>query len=44
PSYFIDSDNAAVQTFAEGVVGALRLYLDFINLFIMLMHLMGQQR
>jgi len=28
----------------KAIMGALRLYLDFINLFIMLMHLMGQQR
>ena len=28
----------------KSIMGALRLYLDFINLFIMLMQLMGQRR
>ena len=28
----------------KAIMGALRLYLDFINLFIMLMHLLGQNR
>ena len=37
------SDGAIVAE-KKAIMGALRLYLDFINLFIMLMHLMGQQR
>jgi FtsH-binding integral membrane protein len=28
----------------KAVMGALKLYLDFINLFIMLLHLFGQRR
>jgi FtsH-binding integral membrane protein len=28
----------------KAIMGALRLYLDFINLFIMLLHLFGQRR
>ena len=36
--------DGAVITEKKAIMGALRLYLDFINLFIMLMHLMGQQR
>ena len=36
--------DGAVVAEKKAIMGALRLYLDFINLFIMLMHLMGQQR
>jgi len=36
-------DSSEVQT-VKSVNGALRLYLDFINLFIMLMQLMGDRR
>ena len=34
----------AVVVEKKAIMGALRLYLDFINLFIMLMHLLGQNR
>ena len=41
-SYYA-SDSHAVQS-KKAIMGALRLYLDFINLFIMMLHLFGQQR
>ena len=37
------SDSASV-TSKKAIMGALRLYLDFINLFIMMMHLFGARR
>ena len=40
---YYEGDGAAIAE-KKAIMGALRLYLDFINLFIMLMHLMGQQR
>ena len=36
--------DTAVIAEKKAIMGALRLYLDFINLFIMLMHLLGQNR
>ena len=36
--------DGAVVVEKKAIMGALRLYLDFINLFIMLMHLLGQNR
>ena len=36
--------DGAVVSEKKAIMGALRLYLDFINLFIMLMHLLGQNR
>jgi len=40
---YYEGDGAVIAE-KKAIMGALRLYLDFINLFIMLMHLMGQQR
>ena len=40
---YYEGDGAVIVE-KKAIMGALRLYLDFINLFIMLMHLMGQQR
>ncbi len=40
---YLVSDSEAVQG-KKAIMGAVRLYLDFINLFIMLMHLLGQRR
>ena len=40
---YAESDGQAVMT-KKAVMGALSLYLDFINLFIMLLHLFGGQR
>ncbi len=36
--------DTAVVAGKKAIMGALRLYLDFINLFIMLMQLMGNRR
>jgi FtsH-binding integral membrane protein len=33
-----------VVTSKKAIMGALKLYLDFINLFIMMMHLFGARR
>ncbi len=41
-SYYVGADGAAAGKMA--VIGALHLYLDFINLFFMLMRLMGNRR
>jgi FtsH-binding integral membrane protein len=40
---YLQSDSTAVAG-KKAIMGALRLYLDFINLFIMLMQLMGNRR
>ena len=40
---YIESDGAAVMT-KKAIMGALNLYLDFINLFIMLLRLFGSMR
>lgn len=40
---YYEGDGAVIAE-KKAIMGALRLYLDFINLFIMLMHLMGQHR
>ncbi len=40
---YLVSDSEAVRG-KKAIMGAVRLYLDFINLFIMLMHLLGQRR
>ena len=37
------SDTAEISG-KKAIMGALRLYLDFINLFIMLLHIFGQRR
>jgi FtsH-binding integral membrane protein len=42
-SMYYEGDGADVMT-KKTIMGALRLYLDFINLFIMLLQLFGQQR
>ncbi len=41
-SMYLESDSGEVYT-KKAVLGALKLYLDFINLFIMLLHLFGQR-
>src|SRR5689334_13136824 len=41
-SYYAQADGTAASKLA--IMGALRLYLDFINLFIMLMRLLGDRR
>ena len=40
---YLVSDSEAVQG-KKAIMGAVRLYLDFINLFIMLLHLLGSRR
>jgi FtsH-binding integral membrane protein len=40
---YVESDGTAVAG-KKAIMGALRLYLDFINLFLMLMQLMGNRR
>jgi FtsH-binding integral membrane protein len=40
---YVESDSPEVAG-KKSIMGALRLYLDFINLFIMLMHLLGSRR
>jgi hypothetical protein len=40
---YYEGDGADVMT-KKTIMGALRLYLDFINLFVMLLHLFGQSR
>lgn len=40
---YVSSDGTATMG-KKKVMGALRLYLDFINLFVMLLHLFGQER
>jgi FtsH-binding integral membrane protein len=40
---YLESDSPEVAG-KKSIMGALRLYLDFINLFIMLMHLLGSRR
>jgi hypothetical protein len=40
---YLESDGAEVAT-KKAIMGAVTLYLDFINLFIMLLHLFGQRR
>ncbi len=42
-SIYLESDTDEVQS-KKAIMGALRLYLDFINLFIMLLHLFGARR
>ncbi len=39
---YVESDSTAVAS-KKSIMGALRLYLDFINLFIMLLHLFGRR-
>jgi len=39
---YVEADGAAVMT-KKAIMGALSLYLDFINLFIMLLHLFGNR-
>ncbi len=41
-SMYVQSDGTAVVT-KKAIMGALRLYLDFINLFLMLLHLFGNR-
>ncbi len=41
-SYYAQMDSTAASKMS--IMGALRLYLDFINLFIMLMRLLGDRR
>ncbi len=41
-SMYVESDGAAVVT-KKAIMGALRLYLDFINLFLMLLRLFGNR-
>jgi FtsH-binding integral membrane protein len=40
---YIESDSGEIAS-KKAVMGALRLYLDFINLFLLLLRFMGQQR
>ena len=40
---YYEGDTAVIAE-KKAIMGALRRYLDFINLFIMLMHLLGQNR
>jgi hypothetical protein len=40
---YLESDTAEIHT-KKAVLGALRLYLDFLNLFLMLLHLLGVAR
>lgn len=40
---YLESDGSEVMA-KKAIMGAVRLYLDFINLFIMLLHLFGQRR
>jgi FtsH-binding integral membrane protein len=40
---YYEGDGADVMT-KKTIMGALRLYLDFINLFVMLLQLFGQSR
>ena len=40
---YYEGDTAVIAE-KKAIMGSLRLYLDFINLFIMLMHLLGQNR
>ena len=40
---YSEADHAEIHG-KKAIMGALRLYLDFINLFIMLLHLFGQRR
>lgn len=40
---YLESDSAEIGT-KKAVHGALRLYLDFINIFVMLLHLFGDRR
>lgn len=42
-SIYLESDGGEVQD-KKAIMGALNLYLDFINLFIMLLHLLGDRR
>ena len=42
-SIYLESDGAEVSQ-KKAIMGALNLYLDFINLFIMLLHLFGERR
>ena len=39
---YLEADSSEVSN-KKAIMGALTLYLDFINLFIMLMHLFGQR-
>ena len=41
-SIYLESDSSAVAE-KKAIMGALTLYLDFINLFIMLLHLFGDR-
>ena len=40
---YLEADSAEVMT-KKAIMGALTLYLDFINLFIMLLRLFGERR
>jgi hypothetical protein len=40
---YLESDGAEIAT-KKAIMGAVTLYLDFINLFMMLLHLFGQRR
>ena len=40
---YLESDSGEVAS-KKAIMGAVTLYLDFINLFIMLLHLFGQPR
>jgi FtsH-binding integral membrane protein len=42
-SVYLESDDAETHG-KKAIMGALKLYLDFINLFIMLLHLFGERR
>jgi FtsH-binding integral membrane protein len=41
-SYYVGDDGSVAGK--KAIMGALRLYLDFINLFLMLMRLLGDRR
>jgi FtsH-binding integral membrane protein len=42
-SMYLEADGADVMT-KKAIMGALTLYLDFINLFVMLLRLFGERR
>ena len=40
---YVEGENGEIQV-KKAIMGALRLYLDFLNLFIMLLMLLGNRR
>jgi hypothetical protein len=40
---YVESDETEIAG-KKAIIGSLKLYLDFINLFIMLLHLFGNRR